>query len=62
MTTKNLAVLRLTLSNKTSLHRDRDHQVKVVDEEGATVAALQWEDWKQIRDFFAEITHPEAML
>ncbi len=59
---RDLAIDRLMLSNKISLHRHKDLYVRVVDEEGETVAIFPKEDWNVITDFFVEISHPKALL
>lgn len=46
-----------------TLHRHKDQSVKIIDDaSGDLLVTIPREAWDEIGAFFAEISHPQAML
>ncbi len=63
--TKILAPKRLTLHNNLTLERNKDLNVKIFGKaDGFTTvrASIKKEDWKDVAEFFARISHDGALL
>ena len=59
---KNLAPERLILKHQ-SLHRNKDIEVRIVDDlDGATIVTIPKDQWQAVADFFHEIAHPDSLL